>query len=132
MRYTVIPIDHTNPEGQVAFASVTIRAFCAEMEWNQSKPIILPRPNTNARNFLLDVKLDTTDATPANGTRHMIAALIEGFGWEGLVLEGKNMEGEIVYERVGRFTYRRTGQSVAYEEERRQIFSPEMREITLI
>ncbi|RYC59803.1 hypothetical protein CHU98_g6405 [Xylaria longipes] len=101
MRYTMIPVDHTNPEGQVATATVTIGAFYAEVEWNKRKPVVLSHPNTNEQQSL-NISMDTTGVTLADGTRHVIAALVDDTHdekWEGLVLEEKDIEGQIVYER---------------------------------
>jgi hypothetical protein len=39
--YALTPVDETNPAGQIVSASLNIRAYCAEIEWTQGRPVLL-------------------------------------------------------------------------------------------
>ena len=39
--YALTPVDETNPAGQIVSASLKIRAYCAEIEWTQGRPVLL-------------------------------------------------------------------------------------------
>ncbi|KAI9662939.1 MAG: hypothetical protein M1821_007986 [Bathelium mastoideum] len=109
LAYAVTPLVETNPTGQIVSASLTISAYCAEIEWTQEGPNILSEPGlwTN-KSYRLIVDIDDPDDKPTSGERYWIAVLAEsswGSLWEGLVLTKLNIGGERLYRRKGHFEF---------------------------
>ncbi|KAH6874086.1 hypothetical protein B0T10DRAFT_541246 [Thelonectria olida] len=102
--YSVTPVDEANPEGQVASASVRIRAYWAEVEWEEDSPVMLANPKAWIDDVhYLDVMFDDPDDNPGGGTRLLLAVIAEDNWlhiWSGLVLKEVEMEGETVCERI--------------------------------
>ncbi|KAI9693032.1 MAG: hypothetical protein M1822_005027 [Bathelium mastoideum] len=109
LAYAVTPLVETNPTGQIVSASLTISAYCAEIEWTQEGPNIRSEPGlwTN-KSYRLIVDIDDPDDKPTSGERYWIAVLAEsswGSLWEGLVLTKLNIGGERLYRRKGHFEF---------------------------
>lgn len=106
MSYTMNPIGSAKVDGRVESATVTIRTFCAEIEWRQDKPVVLSRSDVDQEHDYIFVTLDEANKKFDVGTKHVIAAIAEDYilmTWEGLVLMEQNTGGESTYQRVGYF-----------------------------
>ncbi|KAL9619999.1 MAG: hypothetical protein Q9160_005468 [Pyrenula sp. 1 TL-2023] len=85
-----------NPTGLITFASLQIKALCAEIEWNGVWKISDEETNGN---ITLKVTIDDSEDYP------VAAALVRFLGSvEGLVLKEANLNEQLVYERIGHFS----------------------------
>ncbi|KAL9116551.1 MAG: hypothetical protein Q9187_006923 [Circinaria calcarea] len=95
--YTLALVDERNLTGQIVSASLKIRAYYAEIEWTQGRPVILGQPRTWFDDiYFFQVNIDDPDDRLAEGTRCWLAALGEDHWlgkWEGLVLKEVEIEG---------------------------------------
>ena len=105
--YTSIPVDKTNPAGQIVSASLKFRAYCTKMKWIRGKPIILTESwKTVNHMYKFKVNLDDSNDRPADRTRCWLAALVEDSWldqWEGLVLKEVESQGERLCQRIGHY-----------------------------
>lgn len=105
--YTLTPVDKMNPAGQIVSASLKLRAYCAEIEWTQNRPVILSESwSWGDHIYTLVVNIDDPNDRPADGIRYWLAALNEDdwLGkWEGLVLQEVEIQEERMYCRIGHF-----------------------------
>ena len=134
--YKLDSIDEMNPTGQIVSASLQIRAYCAEMEWGQPYPTSIGKPkkwNDDAYNFKANI--DDPDDTPTEGTRFLIAVLVENIcegRWEGLILQEVE---ERTYKRVGHYLLydsQRQFQKPSWREYFKLVFGREKRTLTLV
>jgi hypothetical protein len=102
--YTLAPICEANPVGQMAFATLKIRAPTDETRWGPSTfvPEALQVPYGRPR-----VHLDDPDEKLENGARLLLAYLCldTDRSVKGLILRKLEIEGIEVYERLGHFTF---------------------------
>lgn len=106
--YTLGLANEAKPEGPCVSASISIRAYCTEIEWqSENKPVMMAFTDAWARddnNWQVD--LDEPEIRREKGSKSLMIALMELKWWQewaGLVAEGVNQEGRIVYRRIGHF-----------------------------
>ncbi|PIG85460.1 hypothetical protein AARAC_007098 [Aspergillus arachidicola] len=108
--YTLAPVMSNKLIKGARSVSLTIRTYCLEVHCTDGKPVIPQSLWTPLENFhWFRAKLDDEQDTPANGTRLLLAALIEDdrmCTWEGLVLQQVEA-GEDTYQRIGHFQFHR-------------------------
>ncbi|KAG6355457.1 hypothetical protein INS49_003419 [Diaporthe citri] len=134
--YTLELANDANPTGTCTSASISIRAYCAEIEWqSQNEPAMLARTEAWAcEDFDLD--LDETEVIRVEGSQSLIVALSEDEErqeWAGLVVERVPHEGRIAYRRIDHFSI--SGEDVGgstWWDERISIFGGEKRLLELV
>lgn len=131
-------VNAANPTGPCTSASLSIRAYCTELEWqNQNKPVLVARSEDWVRdNIWLDVALDETEVIRVKGTKSLLLALTEYKwlkDWAGLVVEGITYEGRIAHRRIGHFVI--SGANIGgstWWDERTSVFGEEKELVELV
>lgn len=106
--YTLELANAANPTGPCISASISIRAYCTELEWqSQNKPVMVARTEAWAcDNVWLDVDLDEPEVIRVKGTKSLMVALAEYEWlreWAGLVVEEETRAHRVTYRRIGHF-----------------------------
>jgi hypothetical protein len=105
LSYTLIPLDSTNPTGDVAFASLDIEAHCTEIEWKDKQLVGPPQLETSRFNRFT-INWDDPDDEPKQLTKFFIATLFTTAteaNMEGLVLKLVVEKEQNLYRRMGHF-----------------------------
>jgi hypothetical protein len=104
--YTRKLASEENPTGLCLFASLSIRAFCTEVQWCREDYLSLMACSElgTGRLNLNHFDFDEHGVQKPDGSKYLLAALtmVEPI-WSGLVLEGVTKKGEQRYRRVGHF-----------------------------
>lgn len=136
--YALELANDANPTGACTSASISIRAYCTEIEWeSQNEPIMLARTEAWVdENSIFDLDLDETEVIRVEGSKSLMVALSENEEqqeWSGLVVEGIPHEGRIVYRRIGHFNISGSGiEGPTWWDERISIFGEEKRLLELV
>ncbi|KAL1625946.1 hypothetical protein SLS56_007093 [Neofusicoccum ribis] len=137
--YTLVLEDEKNPAGQLVSASVTIKAYCAEVEWRDIErggPAVLGEQQRRfGDSYLLYIDLDDPDEKPPDGVRYLLAALTEDNKldhWEGLVLSEVETGRERRHERVGHFELGNRESRLSWRDDIRVLFEQEKSKLTLV
>lgn len=106
--YTLELANAANPTGPCISASISIRAYCTELEWqSQNKLAMVARTEAwVCDNVWLDVDLDEPEVIRVKGTKSLMVALAEYEWlreWSGLVVEEETRAHRITYRRIGHF-----------------------------
>lgn len=136
--YTLELANEVNPTGPCISASISIRAFCTEVEWlSENEPVIAARTDAWAcDNVRLNIALDEPEVRRVKGSKSLMVALSEWRlleEWDGLVVEGVIHEGRIMNRRIGHFVI--SGHNIegsTWWDERFSIFGEEKKLIELI
>lgn len=104
--YTRRLANKDDPTGPCLFASLSIRAYCTEVQWNDECPVVVVFLELDTDQTLFNqFEFDDEWYLLPEGSKYLLA-VITGviFSWSGLVLQGV-MKGdeEQVYNRVGHF-----------------------------
>lgn len=135
--YTLELANKANPTGCCISASISIRAYCTELEWqSQNEPVMVTRTEAwICDNTLLHVDLDEPEVIREKGTKSLMVVLSGGdfLEWEGIVVEEIPHQERTTYRRVGHFTM--MGQrieSLTWWDERFSIFGREKKLVELV
>ncbi|KAJ0123657.1 hypothetical protein J7T55_012123 [Diaporthe amygdali] len=106
--YTLELASTDNPTGPCVSASLSIRAYCTEVQWKrENNPVIVARSEMWAsRNIDFTFDFDEREILRLDGSKYLLAAITEQERletWSGLVLESEFQAGEIRYRRIGHF-----------------------------
>lgn len=127
-----------NPTGPCISASVSIRAYCTELEWQiQNKPILVARKEAwVCDNVMFNVDLDESEVIRVKGTKSLLVALTEYKWlqeWAGIVVESIPSEGRTTHRRIGHFVISGVNvQGSTWWDERTSIFGEEKEVIELV
>lgn len=129
--YTLELANQANPTGPCISASISIRAYCTELEWqSQNKAVMVARGN-----ITIYLNLDEPEVRRVKGTKGLLVALREYKElreWSGLVVEGIPHGGRIAYRRVGHFAILEIRLQESWWDERISIFGGEKRLLELV
>ena len=97
--HRMVLMKETSPTSQNVSVSLTLKAFCAEVEWKRDNAIILSNTRTwDDEADSLHIDLDDPIDKPMDGIRSWLAVLVESEywfrAWEGLILQQKGIDGD--------------------------------------
>lgn len=130
--YTLELSNQANPTGPCMHASVSIRAYCTELEWqSQNKPVMVALE----KGFFC-FSLDEPEVRRAEGTKSLMVALTEDkqlLEWAGLIVERMPHQEEIRCRRIGHFAiYGDNIKGSTWWDDRISIFGGEKKLIELV
>lgn len=136
--YTLEMANEVNPTGPCISASISIRAYCTEIEWqSENEPVMVARTDSWALdNIWFDVDLDEPEIRREKGSKSLLIAIKDCIWlqqWAGLVVEGVTHEGRIMYRRIGHFVISGVNiEGSTWWDERISIFGEEKKLVELV
>lgn len=136
--YTLELANDANPTGDCNSASISIRAYCTELEWqSRNESVIVARTEAWARrNTWITLDLDEPEVIRGEGTKSLLVALTDDEWmkeWAGLVVDGIPYEGGIRYRRIGHFVICGVNiEGSTWWDERISIFGKEKKLVELV
>lgn len=136
--YTLELANYANPTGRCNSASISIRAYCTELEWqSRNESVIVARTEAWARrNIGIILDLDEPEVIRGEGTKSLLVALTDDEWMKeraGLVVDGIPSEGGIRYRRIGHFVIWGVNiEGSTWWDERISIFGGEKKVIELV
>lgn len=138
--YTLELANQANPTGPCTSASISIMAYCTEIEWqSRNKPALVACTEAwVSENIKLELDLDEPEVTRVKGTKSLLVAITgreSARDWTGLIVDGIFHEGEKKYRRLGHFAIHDaavTMESSIWWQERFSIFGGEKRLVELV